>query len=122
MRKLFLTLFALSVASSAFALGPTKGTSTTTVAATTTKILDANDIVGGRSYLFIQNLSASVQITCTIGVSAGATTATGIQLPAGASYVAMAIQTANGVIVGPANGEVDCIAASTTAATTVIDY
>jgi hypothetical protein len=120
MKKL-LSICAAVLALAGVARADTNGTSTTSVTTASTKVLSANDVVGGRHYLFFQNLG-SVTVNCTIGVSAGATTTTGISLIAGNAYLAPAIQGPTGVFAGPPNGEIDCIAASSTAPVTVISY
>lgn len=123
MTRIFALVGLVSLFAFAYANAATSGVGTlnTTVTTASTKVLDANDLPTGRHYLFLQNLSATVQVTCTIGATA-ATATTGIQLPAGASYYAPSVTGAAGVVYGPPNGEIDCIAASTTASVTVISY
>lgn len=120
MKKLLIALCLLP----AIALADgTNGTKTVTAAATTTVVEAANDVnPPGRNYIFLQNLSASIVVNCTIGVSAGATTATGISLATGASYTAFSVTGPNGHATGVPNGEIDCIAASSTAPVVVITY
>lgn len=117
MKRIFLALaLALACFSTARADTCTDGVAVTTAS---TQIVPASDVVGGRHFLFLQNIGAEA-VYCAIGATA--TTSNGVLLQTGGSFLLEQTQGPSGSFKPVPSGAVNCITGASSTTVLVCDY
>jgi hypothetical protein len=114
----FIALVLITYSVPAFADTCTASVSVTTAS---TKVLDGNDVMGGRHYLLVQNIGAQ-NVFCTIGETATTSKGFLLETTGHGSLLFQAFLGSNGVSYTVPTQQVNCIAAASTSIVSVCDY
>lgn len=117
MRKLFLALLLFAVP--AFAQNAGTCTGEATVGLTSTAVIPAEDVTGGRHFMFLQNVGTN-PMYCAIGKTA--TTTNGMYIPSLGSIYFTSVEGVNGVFYLVPQAVVNCIATGGSTSAVYCDY